>query len=232
MNDFTPLTRPLQSQVTIDAVAKECPSEGFNYPTFRQLNKKARVYLSTSINPQPSTSYCLFSVANSRGWFVAVKSASSGSELVFSPLDDLRSAFASAKEDDETLFTPKRVQSIPTKANIVKFACGDTRLLVGLEDGSVVVYDTSSLFTPGTNDVQPLGRFQVQSMPIRQILPNPGTEPGLSDIFAVVGDGKVQLLNMRLESQGGWAATDLMTQPIAGECLWRFFLTFAYSIFS
>ena len=30
MNDFTPLTRPLQSQVTIDPIAKDCPSEGFN----------------------------------------------------------------------------------------------------------------------------------------------------------------------------------------------------------
>ena len=30
MNDLTPLTRPVQSQVTIDPIAKDCPSEGFN----------------------------------------------------------------------------------------------------------------------------------------------------------------------------------------------------------
>lgn len=142
-------------------------------------------------------------------------------ELIFSPLEELRLASEAAKTDDETLFNPKRTVSIPTRANIVAFACGDTKLLVGLTDGSVVVYDTSSLFTAGTNDVQPLGRNQIQTSSLRQVLPNPGKEPGLNDLVAVVGDGKVELFNMQLESQGGWVASDLMTQPIAGKIIWR-----------
>ncbi|PPQ95721.1 hypothetical protein CVT26_008364 [Gymnopilus dilepis] len=215
MNDFTPLTRPAQSAVTADAVAKECPSEGFNFPTFRMLNKQARLYLSAPLNPQLSTHYHLFAVANSRGWFAAVKSASSGSDIILSPLEDFRSAFTAAKPDDESLFIPKRSVSIPTKANIIKFACADSLLLVGLEDGSIVSYDTSAILTPGANDIQPLKRTQLQASPLRQIVPNPGSEPGLNELFAVVGDGRVHLLNKDLESQGGWAASDLMSQPIA-----------------
>ncbi|KAF8969236.1 hypothetical protein BDZ97DRAFT_1796720 [Flammula alnicola] len=215
MNEFAPLTRPVQSQVVIDSVAEECPSEGFNYPNFRQLNKHARLYLSKPLDLSPSISYNLLDVANSKGWFVAVVQSSSGSDLIFSTLKDLRSAFSSAKEDPESLFTPKRTVSIPSKANIVKFACRDTRLLVGQDNGSMLVYDTSSLFTEGTEDVHPLTSTHIQTTYLRQIVPNPGTEPGLSELVAVVANGKVQLLNIQLEPQGGWAATDLMTQPIA-----------------
>ena len=30
LSALTPLTRPLHSQVTVDPIAKDCPSEGFN----------------------------------------------------------------------------------------------------------------------------------------------------------------------------------------------------------
>ncbi|KAJ3490063.1 hypothetical protein NLJ89_g11470 [Agrocybe chaxingu] len=216
MNEFTPLSRPQQSQVTIDSIAKDCPSEGFNYPTFRQLNKQARVYLSQPFTLNPSVSYHLFAVSNSKGWFSAVQSTPSGSALIFSPLEDLRSAFSAAKEDVEDLFSPKRTLSIQAgNVNIIDFACNDTRLIVGLENGSLGMYDTASLFTPGTEQIQPLRTVQVQTSPLRQIAPNPGTEANLSELFAVVGDGKVQLLNMQLEPQGGWEGTDLMSQPIS-----------------
>ncbi|KAF8199687.1 hypothetical protein BJ912DRAFT_922074 [Pholiota molesta] len=145
MNDLTPLNRPVQSQVKIDPAAKECPSEGFN---------------SFDI-------YNLFDVANSKGWFVAVKHSTSGSDLLFSTLEDLRSSFSSAKD------------------------------------------------SPDANEVHPLTSAHVQTTSVRQIVPNPGAEPGLSDLIAVVSNGKVQLLDTQLEPQGGWTATDLMTQPIA-----------------
>lgn len=47
-------------------------------------------------------------------------------------------------------------------------------------------------------------------------MPNPGTEQNLSNLVAVVGDGNAVLLDMQLEPQGGWAASDSLTQPIAG----------------
>jgi len=89
-------------------------------------------------------------------------------------------------------------------------------MFVGLEDGHMLVYDTSALFSPGTNEVEPLTSTQIQRPALRQIVPNPGAEPGLSDLVAVVGHEKVQLFNMQLESQGGWAATDMSSRPVAG----------------
>ena len=57
---------------------------------------------------------------------------------------------------------------------------------------------------------------QLQSGPLRQIVPNPGTEQNLGGLVAVVGDGKAVLLDMQLEPQGGWTASDSLTQPAAG----------------
>ena len=140
-----------------------------------------------------------------------------GLELIFSSLEHLRSAFNAAKEEDQNIFTPKRTLPLAFgKANIVTFACHDTRLLVGLERGAVAIYDTAALFTPGSGDVQPLGITQLQSGPLRQIVPNPGTEQNFSGLVAVVGDGKAVLLDMQLEPQGGWTASDSLTQPAAG----------------
>lgn len=146
------------------------------------------------------------------------------SDLIFSTLEDLRSAFAAAKGDSDALFSPKRTLSIPTaNVNIITFTCGDSYLFLGLENGFLAVYDATSLLTPGTNDITPLKTTQVQSSPLRQILPNPGAEPNLCEVVAVVGEGKVALINMQLETQACWAASDLMTQPVsgefAGECL-------------
>jgi len=137
--------------------------------------------------------------------------------LIFSTLEDLRSAFPGAKEDNEDLFNPKRtlppLQSTP---NIVTFAFGDSRMFVGLEDGHVLVYDTSALFSSGTDKIGPLASTQIQRPALRQIIPNPGTEPGLSDLVAIVGHEKVHLFNVQLEPQGGWEATDISSRPVAG----------------
>jgi len=93
-------------------------------------------------------------------------------------------------------------------------------MFVGLEDGHVLVYDTAALFSPGTSGVGPITSTQIQRPALRQIVPNPGNEPGLSDLVAIVGHEKVHLFNMQLESQGGWAATDTSSRPVAGA---RFF---------
>jgi len=141
-----------------------------------------------------------------------------GLELIFSSLEHLRSAFTAAKEEQE-VFIPKRTLPLAFgKANIVTFACHDTRLLLGLEQGAVTIYDTAALFSSGSGDIQPLKMTQLQSGPLRQIVPNPGTEQNLSNLVVVVGDGKVALLDMQLEPQGGWTASDSLTQPIAGLC--------------
>jgi len=105
------------------------------------------------------------------------------------------------------------------KPNILALACNDTRLFVGFEQGQLLVYDTASLFSPGSDSVTPIHIQQGQAG-VRQISPNPGTEQNLSNIVAVVrSNASVTLYNMKLESQGGWVAEDAVSVPVAGTCL-------------
>ncbi|PPQ64136.1 hypothetical protein CVT24_008766 [Panaeolus cyanescens] len=216
MADYTPLSRPLQSQVSINSSPQIINEDGFNFPAFRLLEKNYRIHLSERWTIDPAIPYKLFATGNHKAWFAALRiTNNSQCQLILSPLSDLRAACIDAKPDVTTLFTPKRLVPLPAKPNIITFAESDSRLIVAFEQGSIAVYDTAVLCSPGEGDVQPLYNNQVQTSPFRQILPNPGSEPGLSDLVAVVGDGKVHLWNTRLESQGGWAASDLMSQPIA-----------------
>ena len=163
---------------------------------------------SHPLTVQPSYHYRLFATSNSKGWFAAGISSS----LIFSPLPELRLAFKSTS----TPFSPQRTLPLSQGATptFIAFASADTRLLVAFDAGQLAVYDTSSLFTPGSENIQPLHFVETHAAPFRQIAPNPGTE---LDIFAVVrSDGCVQLFNTNLESQGGWVGSDIESTPVAG----------------
>jgi nucleoporin NUP159 len=69
--------------------------------------------------------------------------------------------------------------------------------------------------------VTPLHVLQTESsVPVRQILPNPSGEPNLAQLVAVLhADGKVQILNVQMVSQCGWAAKDLDSTPVSGMLL-------------
>jgi nucleoporin NUP159 len=132
--------------------------------------------------------------------------------LIFSPLPDLRLALSNATpENAEKVFTPQRTLSIaPATPNIIVFASADTRLVVGLIQGPVLVFDTTSLFTAGLNEISPLHSFPSTTFSApRQILSNPGDMP---DLVAVLRDGNskpgsqlVEIVDVRrLESVGGW----------------------------
>jgi nucleoporin NUP159 len=206
MNEFTRLTRP---EPNLDLTLKERQFEGFNYPTFRLINKQDRVSLSPTPIPQNSTVYYrLFAIANSKAWFAAVTPSS----LLFSPLHDLRLAFRSTNSP----FTPKRTLTLSPglSPTVIAFASADSKLVVAFDAGQLAIYDTSSLLTPGDENVQPLHFLETHAGPLRQIAPNPGTE---LDFLAVVrGDGSVQLLNTNLESKGGWIGSDMESTPLAG----------------
>jgi hypothetical protein len=182
------------------------------YPTFRLLNKQTRVSLSSQpLSPNPNHFYRLFATANTKGWFAAVTS----SGLICSPLPDLSLAFKS----NSTPFTPKRTIPLFPGATptIIAFASAETRLVVAFDGGQLAVYDSSALFTPGSETIQPLHVLETHTGTFRQIAPNPGNDPALVDTLAVVrGDGCVQLLNTRLESQGGWTGSDMESTPVAG----------------
>lgn len=250
--EFTPLTRPSQSPVTLDPNHKSCPSENFNvsatgptrfrliscapqYPTFRLINKKTRIYLSEPFTSDPLTTYHPLAVANTKGWFAAIRKIGGAQgesvivkkglysyvsiDIILSPLEELHNSIQKASEDDEGYFFPQRDLSldvgIPT---IVAFAHHDTRLIVGTNSGAICVYDTARLFSSGSDPVAPLRTHNTQTGNLRQISPNPGTESDLVDIIAVVrSNGIVHLINTLLESLGGWSAAEPSAGPVAGE---------------
>ncbi|KAG5646794.1 hypothetical protein DXG03_002171 [Asterophora parasitica] len=208
-DEFTRLVPPQTAQVTIDPAAKDCSSDGFNYPTWRLLNKQERVKLSAKpFQQNPSTFYNLLAVANSKGWFVAATAQEDGSyALISSPLADLRATSKTAKAGDGP-FEPKRTLGIQTaKPSYLSFASNDTRLFVASERGELLVFDTTTLFSAGTGSIAPIHQLTSEAGPIQQIVSNPGTEANLVDLVAVVYSSKtVVLFNSNLEVQGGWIA--------------------------
>ena len=83
-------------------------------------------------------------------------------------------------------------------------------MVVGLTQGPVLVYDTTRLFSPGSDEVTPLHSFpSTTSSAPRQILPNPGDIP---ELVAILRDNNgntsgqlVEILDVqKLESVGGW----------------------------
>lgn len=138
-------------------------------------------------------------------------------ELVFSPLEDFRASQKKATATEDNTVTFQRTISLPQgKPNILTLAGQDSCLIVGLEQGAIAVYDTSVLFTPGQDHIQPTHTQQLQSTPLKQIAANPGSEPNLVNLVAVVGDGSVRIFNLQLEPQTGWTASDSSTNPAAG----------------
>jgi nucleoporin NUP159 len=133
--------------------------------------------------------------------------------LVFSTLSDLRAAFVSGgSPSEETPFTPRRTFSIDTAIpNLLVFALNETRLLVGLTQGPITVFDTAPLFSAGSDPVHPLHVFQSSSgTPPRLILPNPGD---MLSLVAVLREHNVndptaqtvEVLNLEtMEQVAGW----------------------------
>lgn len=110
---------------------------------------------------------------------------------------------------------PKRTLSFaPATPNIIVFASADTRLVVGLTQGPVLVFDTTKLFTPGLDEIAPSHSFpSTTSSAPRLILPNPGDMP---DLVAILRDADgnsssqlVEILDVqKMESVGGWRGGD------------------------
>lgn len=106
---------------------------------------------------------------------------------------------------------PQRSLSFaPATPNIIAFASADTRLIVGLTQGPILVFDAARFFSAGSDEIPSLHSFSsTTSSPPRQILPNPDDMP---DLIAVLRDGNgspgVQLVEIldvqKLECIGGW----------------------------
>lgn len=134
--------------------------------------------------------------------------------VVLSPSSEIRRSMK-----DTSPFVAQRMLSFSTsEPNLLALANNDSRLVVGFKSGQIIVYDTSAVFTPGSNEIQPIGILQTSQQPIIDIASNPNTEdPTLSALLAVVRvDGSVQVLNTNLEPQGGWVAGDADSAPVTG----------------
>ncbi|KAJ7678549.1 hypothetical protein B0H17DRAFT_1206784 [Mycena rosella] len=208
MAAHAPLGRPTQSQVKLDLTPNRPQSDGFTWPTFRLLNKKSRVILSSE-PLVPSNFRKAFATASANGgWFAA--STSSG--LIISPLSELRAAFKTESASN-VAFTPQRTLSCNPVA--LAFACNDTRLLAGTAQGDILVFDTAQLFSAAAQ-VDPLQIFQDSPSPASQILPNPSTENELAQLVVIVRvNGTVQMFDMNFESRGAWAGTDSESTLVA-----------------
>ncbi|KAJ6468466.1 hypothetical protein C8R45DRAFT_909556 [Mycena sanguinolenta] len=202
---FAPLTRPATSQVKVDQTQNLPQSDGFTWPTFRLLNKQARVTLSPDFLV-PSNVRKVLTIASVHGLFAATTSKG----LIISSLSELREAF---KSGTDSVFTPKR--TLPCNPVCISFACNDTRLLAGTETGQILVFDTAQL-SSSSSQVDPIHVFQGSSSPASQILPNPSNENDLAQFVAILRvDGTVQILDMQMESKGAWAGTDFESTLVA-----------------
>ncbi|KAJ7183117.1 hypothetical protein C8R46DRAFT_1307063 [Mycena filopes] len=203
---FAPLSRPAQSQVKLDPTPNKPQTDGFNYPTFRLLNKQSRVTLSPDFLAPSNVRRVLTTSNANGGWFAATTSAA----LIVSPLSELRDAL---KNGTEGVFVPKR--TLTCNPVSIAFACNDTRLLAGTEQGQILVFDTAQLRSSAT-ETNPIQVLQGSSSPASQILPNPSNENDLAQLVAIVRlDGTVQMLDMQMESKGAWAGTDFESTPVA-----------------
>ena len=145
--------------------------------------------------------------------------------IICSPLKDLQDALES---DDETkpTFSPKRTVALPAQPIILAFSPSESRLVLGLLDGSICFFATSQLFST-SGDVSPVQVLSHSSSPPRQIVANPSNDADLQDMFAIVrADGNVEIVDNGFQLQGGWTARELDAVVVAGEQSRPSFLSF------
>ncbi|KAI9449464.1 hypothetical protein F5148DRAFT_1340758 [Russula earlei] len=184
-----------------------------------------------NVTPIPNKGQ-LFVVVGSLGWFVAIISSDTGlgtyrSMLMFtlqstlpqalaaSPLMDLCSHLSSLDVKSDNAFKPQRkIPFSSVSPNYLLFSLNDTRLVVGLIQGPVIVFDASAICSPGDNQVTPLHTF-LPTMPawttIHQMYANPGDIPELVALLWEP-DGSpdsqlVQVINVStMQSIAGWSS--------------------------
>jgi nucleoporin NUP159 len=138
----------------------------------------------------------------------------------------LRSQLSSQDVKTDNTFQPQR--SIPfsdVTPNYLVFACNDTRLVVGLTQGPVIVFDASAICSTGTNEVTPLHTFlptTTTPTAVRQMYANPGDIPELVALLREP-DGNpesqlVEVINVStLQSVAGWSSGGTPeTFPVSG----------------
>ncbi|KAI0297266.1 hypothetical protein B0F90DRAFT_1918788 [Multifurca ochricompacta] len=188
-----------------------------DFLSVRLVNKRTRIKLSPEpldLTPIPNKGQ-LFVVASTLEWFVAIIRLNAGLALVSSPLADLRSQLSSLDGKSDNAFQPQRTIPFSTVTpNYLLFACNDTRLVVALTHGPVIVFEASAICSPGTDEVTPLHTF-LPTTPtptaVRQMYANPGDIPELVALLREP-DGSpdsqlVEVINVStMQSVAGWSS--------------------------
>lgn len=130
--------------------------------------------------------------------------------LSVSPLSTLRSAFASTPPSEGVIpLTPQRSALLPGPTSVITFAYHGQRILVGLKNGQILMYDASGLLS-GAGPDSPLHVFpSLSGAASRDILPNPEGIPELAaviyDTDGSTGSPAVQVLDVqKQQTVGGW----------------------------
>ncbi|KAH8094446.1 hypothetical protein BXZ70DRAFT_947463 [Cristinia sonorae] len=201
--NFTTL-RPLPPP-QVQQVSKEGEEKDAEYLLLRLLNKRSRVRVSPKPLPLEKGRSILFAVANETKLFAAVTANEAGQfGLSVSPLSSLRSAFATTPPAEGAIpLTPQRSTALPGSPTAITFAFHGQRILLGLKDGQILMYDAAALDSP-------LHVFPAPtSAAPRDILPNPEGIPELAavmyDTDGSAGTPAVQVLDVQQkQSVGGW----------------------------
>lgn len=125
----------------------------------------------------------------------------------------MRKAIVSSTTEGEENFEPKRILPLHAAPCHLTLALNDERLAVGLVDGSICVYDTATLFSPGNDSVPTLHTFPAAGPgPLKQLLGNPADLPELLAVRREASSGRdglaVEIVDLQqLKSVGGWRAT-------------------------
>ena len=105
----------------------------------------------------------------------------------------------------------KRVLPLPpgTEATHITFAFNDTRFLIALLQGPILVYDCSQILSPGSDILEPMQAIQsTNSQPVQQLLPNPGDLPSLVAVRRgnALGEVMVEVIDVgqNVQTVAGW----------------------------
>ena len=132
--------------------------------------------------------------------------------LIASTVSDLRARLLSADGKNDEPIAVSRTVPLPqgVNPNYLVFASNESKLLVGLAEGAIIVYDANAICSAGTENIIPIHTFlATTSTSARHIYPNPGDLP---DLVAVLrepdGNPNTQLVEIldvtALQSVAGW----------------------------
>ena len=149
-------------------------------------------------------------------------------EIIFSPLIELRQSLVSSGSEGEEQLVPKRVLTLSDVPTHLAFASNDDRLVVSFARGTIAIYDTTVLLSAGSNNVEPLRTFPAAPPgAIRQVLANPADLPDLVAVRRDAengGDGlAVEIIDVKqLQSIAGWSVTAPKDAPTSSEQIHNF----------